>query len=148
VALVSRPLNAADLESLAGLEARYLERHGGAPLVSAASLRFYQRSGHAFVAERAGLALGFALGRTGWDGASATVSVERIAVDVGAPEALDALIAAVTKSAYDAGVYRIELRIPAGDGVTLERAQVSDYRSSTTRLMTRTLGSRGDEEAT
>lgn len=143
MAIVVRPVTEADLEALAALERHQLTRFLDRELVSAASLRYYGRSGHAFVAERSGRAVGFALGRTGWDGARATVSVERLAAEEGAYDALDALLAAVTKSAYDAGVHRIELRVPNADAATLARAEGGGFRAEPIALWTRTLGSGG-----
>jgi hypothetical protein len=143
VAIVVRPVTEGDLGALAALERQQLARYPDRELVSAASLRFYGRSGHAFVAERSARTVGFALGRTGWDGARATVSVERLAAEKGEREALVALLAAVTKSAYDAGVYRIELRVASADSGTLALADSNDFRTESIALLTRTLGTGG-----
>lgn len=142
MALVARPLTGEDLERLSALERRHLADHGGEPLVSAAALGLYGRSGHAFVVERGGEPVGFVLGRAVWDGRRATLTAQRLAVaDPGDIEAIDALLAALTKSAYDAGVYRLELRLDAGAQEAIERGIASGFRPAPITLLTRILGS-------
>lgn len=143
MALVVRPLERVDFETLSALDRCHVEAYGSEPLVSEAALGFYQRSGHAFVVERDGEAVGFTLGSALWNGQHATVVVTRLAVaDQGDFEALDALFAAVTKSAYDAGVYRLELRFDTGADGAIDRGLDHGYRRAETTLLARTLGSR------
>lgn len=122
-----RPLQVGDLDALEALDLAYAAALGAERAVSRASVHYYQRSGHSFVAERpspgeaAPVALGFALAHPSWSGAHAVVRLERLGV-AGAPpdeaaEAATALAAAVVKSAYDAGVYRLEANVPAADAV-------------------------------
>lgn len=143
MALVVRPVSEDDLDAVVALEREHLARYPDRPLATAASLRYYGRSGHAFVAECSGRLLGFALGRSSWDGARASVTVERLAAADGADDAIDALLAAVTKSAYDAGTYRIEIRVASGDAALRARAGAEAFRPEPITLLSRTLGSRG-----
>lgn len=144
MALVARPLSVSDLGPLEAIELRHLEAFGGDALVTAASLGYYQRSGHAFVVERAGAAVGFVLARALWDGRRATVSAARFALaDPGDEAAADALLAALTKSAYDAGAYRLELQLDDGAGSAIARSLDSGFRRSGITQLVRTLGSGG-----
>ena len=76
----ARPLTLDDEDVLAPLDAAYARRFGLEPLVSRASLSFYVRSGHAFVAVRAGREVGFAFAQAVWNGARPTVYLNRLAV--------------------------------------------------------------------
>jgi hypothetical protein len=53
-----RPVETDDLADLAPLDAAYAARYGVDPLVGAAALSFFARTGHAFVAHPAGGAAG------------------------------------------------------------------------------------------
>lgn len=147
MALESRPLDTIDLESLRALDRIHTRRFGVEPLISAASLGYYRRSGHAFVAERDGTAVGFILGRALWDGQQAAVSAARVAVaEPGDVAVLTTLVDAFTKSAYDAGVYRLELRLDDDDATAIDAGLARGYRRAAHTILSRRLGSREAKE--
>lgn len=133
----ARPLSIDDLDELLAIDVEYAAARGLEPLVSLASLHLYQRAGHAFVAHagdetasaarrESSPATGFVLAQAIWGGDRATVSVQRIALKREADEtAALALVKALTKSAYDAGVYQLEVSLPAAD-VAARRAFESE----------------------
>ena len=151
----ARPLTPDDEDVLAPLDAAYARRFGLEPLVSRASLSFYVRSGHAFVAVRSGREVGFAFAQAVWNGARPTVYVNRLAVmdpddenskgsgDLGARLAL---VEAVTKSAYDAAVYDLQALLPAGDALGRKALTEKSYGLKDYVVFERTLGSRGAQK--
>ncbi len=154
----ARPLTPDDEDVLAPLDAAYARRFGLEPLVSRASLSFYVRSGHAFVAVRAGREVGFAFAQAVWNGARPTVYLNRLAVadsdedpsdanaDEGDLDARLALVEAVTKSAYDAAVYDLQALLPAGDALGRRALGEKSYSLKDYVIFERVLGSRGAKE--
>lgn len=140
----ARPLSADDQELLGPNDAAYAARFGLEPVLSRSSVSFYVRTGHAFVAVRGGEAVGFALAQAVWNGIRPTVYLNRLAVpdmdDVGAREAL---LEAVTKSAYDAAVYDLEVQVPEADGGAAGALAAKQYALTPARVYRRVLGSRG-----
>jgi len=148
-----RPLLEADLELLAVIDTGYAAHHRVAPTVSLAALRFFERSGHSFVAERVdddGLArvTGFLLAQAVWTGDSPTVHGLRLAVDeVAAAEARAALVKALVKSAYDAGVYQLLFRTPGADEPLRDALKAEGYLLDDQVTLELMLGSRAREWA-
>jgi len=142
----ARPLSADDQELLEPLDAAYAAHFGLEPVLSRSSVSFYVRTGHAFVAVRGGEAVGFALAQAVWNGTRPTVYLNRLAVpdaglgDMGAREAL---LEAVTKSAYDAAVYDLEVQVPEADGGAAQALATKQYALTPARVYRRVLGSRG-----
>ncbi len=119
MAAFARLLNADDLGALQPIDKAYAKQRALVPAVTRASLHLYQRSGHSFVAYAepgAPEVAGFLLAQATWSGDSAAVNVQRLALahddDLAAATAL---VKALSKSAYDAGVYHLEVSLPAGD---------------------------------
>ncbi len=136
-----RPVEVDDLDALALLDAAYAATHGLALAVVRASLAFYARSGHAFVAGPPGAPLGFVFAHAVWDGARPTVTVARVvAVDDDAG-VLHALVEAVVKSAYDAAVYDLVIDLPAGDAAA-RAALDAPWIEQPVRRFERVLGAR------
>ena len=135
-----RPVAADDLAALAPLDAAYAARLGLEPQVTLGSLHYFGRSGHSFVAEEGGAALGFALAHSTWAGGDAALRLERL---VGAPAAAGALAAAVVKSAYDAGVYRLVAELPRGDATGRAAVEAAGFTPRETVSYARRLGSAG-----
>ncbi len=148
----ARPLTPDDEDVLAPVDAAYARRFELEPLVSRASLSFYVRSGHAFVAVRSGREVGFAFAQAVWNGARPTVYLNRLAVmdpDDASLEDLDAclaLVEAVTKSAYDAAVYDLQALLPAGDALGRRALTEKSYGLKDYVIFERILGSRGAQK--
>jgi hypothetical protein len=146
MSLLLRPLEVDDLGALEALDVDYAGRHGLAPIVGSASLAYYARSGHAFLAQAperptgsaAGSAAGFALAQAVWDGARPTVRLVRL---VGALAARRALAEAVVKSAYDAAVYALVAEVPTTDTELAELLASGGWGEHPTRRFERLLGS-------
>lgn len=140
----ARPLSPEDGPLLSAIDDAAAERGGQGPLLNAGSLSFYARSGHAFVAIRDGEPCGFALAQAVWDGHRPTVRLRPLAVAEAADDAArDALLEAVTKSAYDAAVYDLLADADEGDAHLRSRLTRADWRPEPVRTFRRTLGSRG-----
>lgn len=140
----ARPLTSEDGAVLEAVDAAAADRAGQEPMLTAGSIAFYARSGHAFVAVRDDEPCGFALAQAVWDGRRPTVRLRPIAVaDVADDEARTALIEAVTKSAYDAAVYDLVADAAEGDLRTHSLLEREGWRPEPTRSFRRTLGSRG-----
>ena len=145
----ARPLTPDDEEVLAPIDAAYARRFGLEPLLSRASLSFYVRSGHAFVAVRSGREVGFAFAQAVWNGARPTVYLNRLAAadeDDSGLEARLALVEAVTKSAYDAAVYDLQALLPAGDALSRRALDEKSYKLKDYVIFGRILGSRGAQK--
>lgn len=142
----ARPLTGDDRHELEPIDAAAAERAGQEPLVTAGSISFYARAGHAFVAVRDGRPAGFALAQAVWDGRRPVVRIRPLAVaDVADDEAREALLEAVTKSAYDAAVYDLVIDAAEGDGRTYALLQRVGWKPEPVRPFRLTLGSRGAE---
>lgn len=145
MAIHARPLDAEDGASLRAIDESYADAHGLEPCVTLASLRFFARSGHAFTAvDDLGAVRGFVLGHAVFDGERPTVRAVRLATPPPGDEAaLRALLRALTKSAYDAGVYDLRLDVPRTDLAGSAALAFEDYRPRNEVPFGRTLGSRG-----
>lgn len=147
----ARPLTAEDQAALEPLDASYAAQYGLGAVVTKSSVSFYVRSGHAFVAVRGGETIGFVFAQAVWNGTRPTVYVNRLAVtevadtdiDAGAREAL---LEAVTKSAYDAAVYDLQVQVPEADGGAAGALAAKSYVLTAERLYSRVLGSRGQPQ--
>lgn len=140
VSPIVRPLNTDDVDALRPLDRNYARRTGCEELVDASSLSFYARSGHAFVLEMSGEIRGFLLGQAVWDGRRPNLLVRRMVASEGAERV--ALLEAVTKSAFDAGVYDLLVELPDGDSAGLAALNSCDYYPRRSRLFERVLGTR------
>ena len=146
----ARPLTPEDQEALEPLDRGYAAQYNLEPVVTKSSVSFYVRSGHAFVAVRGGEAVGFVFAQAVWNGTRPTVYVNRLAVVVAADTHIDtgareALLEAVTKSAYDAAVYDLQVQVPEADGGAAGALAAKSYALTSERLYSRVLGSRGQE---
>lgn len=140
-----RPLaDAAEAEAaIRATDAAYAERHGLEPALTRGSLSFYARSGHAFVAYADGEPSGFVLAHSVWSGERPVVQVSRLAAAEGDAASRRALVEALTKSAYDAAVYDIEVLHPDADTAGAEAWTAQAYRAAGRTVYRRVLGSRG-----
>ena len=140
----ARPLSPDDQEALEPLDASYAEHFSLEPVLTKSSVSFYVRTGHAFVAERGGETVGFVLAQAVWNGTRPTVYVNRLGVpDLTDTEAREALLEAVTKSAYDAAVYDLQVQVPEADDGAARALAAKSYALRPERLYGRVLGSRG-----
>lgn len=143
----ARPLTPDDREALEPLDRDYAAAYGLGSVVTKSSVSFYVRSGHAFVAVRDAETVGFVFAQAVWNGTRPTVYVNRLAVtgaaDAGNNEVREALLEAVTKSAYDAAVYDLQVQVPEADGGAAGALTAKSYTLTTERVYTRVLGSRG-----
>jgi hypothetical protein len=139
-----RPLVVDDLEALAPIDRAAAARVSSEPLLTAAGMAFYARTGHAFVAEAEEGPRGFCLAQAIWDGRRPTLRLAALAVaDAADGEARAALLEAATKSAYDAAVYDLVAEVPEDDAATGELLRREGWRPEPVRPFRRTLGSRG-----
>ena len=143
----ARPLTVDDLDALLELDAAYAERYGLEPRMSLASANFHARSGHSFVLEDDETVKGFVLASAVWNGVRPVVRATRLAVADEGHAALTALIATLTKSAYDAAVYDLEVEAPDGDDDLRRALGDEQYRAAPSVLFRRVLGSRGQGSA-
>lgn len=125
-----RPLELDDEAPLAAIDQRYAEAQQLPPIVRAAALSYFARTGHAFVAEarRADATLavaGFVLAHALWDGWAPSVQIVRlVATD---ERARHALLEACVKSAYDAAVKHLAVDAPASDAELLRALSEHDF---------------------
>jgi len=139
----ARPLEPDDGARLEAIDRAYAAAYGLEPRGGPASLRYFARSGHAFVAVGAAGVLGFVLAQAQFDGERATVVAHRLATEPpGDPEALSALLKALTKSAYDAGVYDLRVELPSEDLAGAAALSVEGFAATPTVVSARYLGSR------
>jgi hypothetical protein len=139
MSLLLRPLEVDDLGDLEALDAAYAGRHDVAAIVGPASLAFFARSGHAFLAlERPTRTVGFALAHAVWDGARPTLRLVRL---VGERAPRRALAEAVVKSAYDAAVYALVAEVPTGDAELADLLSGAGWGERPIRRFERVLGS-------
>ncbi len=144
--MLYRFLEEPDFEPLEKLERRLApERSKHGYRATPASLRYYSRTRHSFVAEEDGELHGFLLAQAVWQGDRATVLVTRALADD--PETLEGLLRALVKSAYDAAAYEVALLVDPEEDPTLARAaQATGLADSKRRLFARVLGARGNRE--
>lgn len=140
----ARPLEADDAPDIETIDADYARAFGLEPRAGTASLRFFARTGHAFVAERGGSVCGFVLAQAVFDGERPTVLAARLASrPLGDDEILKALARALTKSAYDAGVYDLRVELPERDAAAADALAGEGYVAAPVSVHVRQLGSRG-----
>lgn len=148
MSIVARIPREDDLEALLALDAAYSERHGLESAVSMGALRFFARTEHSFVAERrerGGVnTVGFAFAQAIWTGDRPRLLIERI---VGNGAAGGALLAALIKSAYDAGVYDLAITAPNSDEPLAHALTDEGFLTGQGRWFVRVLGSRGERLA-
>ncbi len=139
----ARLLSSDDQETLESLDASYARQFGLEPIISRSSVSFYGRTGHAFVAVRNARTVGFVLAQAVWNGTRPTIYVNRLNVPNDDNEAREALLEAVTKSAYDAAVYDLQVQVPETDAGAAQALAVKNYALRPERVYGRVLGSRG-----
>ena len=144
MASFARPLTSDDLEVLEPVEQAYTESLGLEPVLGLSSLTFYARSGHSFVAMTDKDVTGFVLAHAVWDGTRPAVYVNHLAVaDLQDDASREALLEAVTKSAYDAAVYDIRVLHPQPDEAGQTALATKQYTETPITVYERILGSRG-----
>jgi len=159
------PIDLSDLEQLMAVDRHYAAATEVDSIVDRASVHFYQRSGHSFAARGTAAArgssaarnssatrgsseagssdelLGFMLAHASWSGGRPVVRVERLAA--GATDVARALVEAVVKSAYDAGVYDIVAAVPTRDLLAATALSDASFAEGDLSVYVRVLGSRG-----
>ena len=144
MASFARPLTSDDLEVLESVEKAYTESLETEPALSLSSLTFYARSGHSFVAMKDKEVTGFVLAHAVWNGTRPAVYVNHLAVtDLQDGGSREALLEAVTKSAYDAAVYDIRVLHPQKDKAGQAALTTKQYTKTPITVYERILGSRG-----
>ena len=142
----ARPLSQEDEAELTEIDKSYADRIGLTPFLSRSSLHFYIRTGHSFVSVSSGQPTGFVLAQPVWNGTRPTVYVNRLAVaEVTDTASRLALLEAVTKSAYDAAVYDLQVLYPVADEEGLGALEEKQYFERPYRIFERILGSRGQK---
>lgn len=143
----ARPLTIEDGAALRDIDQQSALRYGLEPALTQGSLSFYARTGHAFVAVCDDCPRGFVLAQAIWNGTRPTVVATRLAVLTDPDdEARAALLAALTKSAYDAAVYDLQVQLSRLDKRTAQVLISQQYRDLPLSLYGRVLGSRGQQE--
>ncbi|WP_243028168.1 DUF1999 family protein [Thermus albus] len=128
-----RPFSELDLD--------LLNRVAGNRPLSRGAVRFFARTGHSFLAEEGEEPKGFALAQAVWQGEATTVLVNRVE---GQDQAtLEGLLAAVVKSAYDAGVYEVALHLDPSREALKRALEAQGFHIGPLVLAVRILGSRG-----
>lgn len=140
-----KPIDVDALDALIDVQNRdgaWSQRDGD---VTRGAISFYERTGHAFLAEDEGGVRGFVLAQAVWDGNRPTVRLQRLAIaERDDDEARHALLEALTKSAYDAAVYDLVAEVDAADAAVRAWLEANGWRLHETRLYGRTLGSRAN----
>lgn len=143
-----RPVTGSDARLLGELDGIYSARLGIGTTATPGSASFHARTGHSFIAEEAGEALGFVLASAIWTGGRPLVRLERLAArDEAAAGVLHALLAALVKSSYDAGVYDLLAEVPQADTAAAAALNQNGFAAAPVNMFTRTLGSRGQVTA-
>ena len=133
-----------DTDVLLGIDSSYSAAFGLDVTASRGSASFHARTGHSFLAEQDGDVRGFVFANAIWTGGRPTVRLERLAVED--PEDLPARLAlldALIKSAYDAGVYDLLAELPAADSTGAEALAANGFTDRPVRNFGLVLGSRG-----
>ena len=141
MALVVRPLGAEDEYALIPIDVSYSVTHLVEPMVGRTQLSFYSRAGHSFIAEERGVISGFVLGHAIWDGSRPSVRIRRVVSSENQSHIRAALLDAVVKSAYDSGVYDIELEFVSSDEALRAVLEEKGFELKPIRLYNRRLGS-------
>lgn len=139
-----RLLGSEDEAALITIDRDYAEAFAVEPVIVPGCLSFFIRTGHAFVAEVSGTVVGFALAQVVWDGSRPTLQVRRMVATGEKSKILEALLAAITRSAYDSGVYDIELSVIGGDAAAEAALLATGFRRRPVVAYGRVLGSRGE----
>lgn len=144
--ILIRALSQDDFEELQTIDASYAKAFKVEPMLTLGSLNFYARTGHGFASLQTGKMTGFVLAQSVWNGFRPVLQMNRLAVlNANDKASRSALFDALTKSAYDAAVYDIQLLMPKHDTDALSLAQEKDYTPSDLSVFERTLGSRGQK---
>jgi hypothetical protein len=142
MSVFTRPLEGADLDAVAAIDARYATRLGLAPLVDRATVAFYARSGHAFVRDEGEGAVGFVFAHAVWDGGRPVVRLSRVAAADDDAAILAGLLEALVQSPYDAGVYDLVAEVPTQDVAAQAALRGAAFVPRPVVRMERVLGSR------
>ncbi|GGJ41272.1 DUF1999 domain-containing protein [Deinococcus roseus] len=106
---------------------------------SVASLRFFERTEHSFVAEAEDVLYGAVFAQSVWHGDKPTVWISRILLHPAAPsDTLAGLLKACSKSAYDTAIYEVHTCL------TPEQAAAAEGFRSQGIYAVRHLGSRSE----
>ncbi|MEZ4607957.1 MAG: DUF1999 family protein [Deinococcales bacterium] len=142
MACFARPLSEDDFEVLSPIDQAYALKWDLEPQLSRASLSFYLRTGHSFVAMRQGRAVAFVLAQAIWNGVRPTVWASYLAAEEDDQEACEAMLEAVVKSAYDSAVYDLEVSLPCEDMTGQLALEIKGFLLRPLKLYKRVLGSR------
>ncbi|WP_038045922.1 DUF1999 family protein [Thermus caliditerrae] len=123
------------------LDLDLLNRVAGSRPLSLGAVRHFARTGHSFLAEEGEEPMGFALAQAVWQGEATTVLITRLEGEDQAT--LEGLLAAVVKSAYDAGVYEVALHLDPERKALAEALRAQGFAIGPLVLAVRVLGSRG-----
>ncbi|MEM7736775.1 MAG: DUF1999 family protein [Deinococcota bacterium] len=147
MACFARALSQDDEPALLAIDQAHIVQFGGEVLIQRSSLSFFERTGHAFTAFNDDQVVGFVFAQAIFNGTRPTIFVSRLAVhheDVDVvKQALELLVEAVTKSAYDAAVYDLMWHVPASDEKLQRTLAKNQYDKCETHVFERVLGSRG-----
>jgi hypothetical protein len=140
--MVFRGFEEADFAALAQFESSFYQDARPTLRAVPAGLRFFSRSGHSFLAQAPedNTVQGFVLAQALWQGDQVTVLITRL---LATPGAYQGLLAAVVKSAYDAGVYEIALHLDTQNQDLTRALQENGFTVGPLVLAVRLLGSRG-----
>ena len=139
----AKPLQLNDAEQLRPIDEAYARYFKVETRLTRGSLSFYVRTGHAFVAVRKSEMVGFVLAQAVWNGTRPTLLVDYMPVaKMQDLVARLAMLEAVTKSAYDAAVYDIQVQIFTKDTVAIQSLIEKQYDEKELRIYERILGSR------
>lgn len=139
----ARPIELKDAETLKNIDKIYAQQCAETSKLTKGSLNFYIRTGHAFIAIRNNKAIGFVFAQAIWNGMRPTVFVDYIAViEKTDLEARLIMLEAVTKSAYDAAVYHIQVQVFTKDTVAIQALLEKQYYEKPLRVYERILGSK------
>lgn len=139
-----RPVTSDDTDVLLTVDSSYSGAFGLEVTASRGSASFHARTGHSFLAELDGAVRGFVLAHAIWTGGRPTVRLERLAAaDPADLAARLALLDALVKSAYDAGVYDLLAELPAEDSVGARALAANGFSSRPVSSYGLVLGSRG-----
>mgnify|MGYP000158392185 CR=1 FL=1 len=140
-----KPIDVDALDALQAVHAkaeRWMRQGEG---VTRGAVSFYERTGHAFLAEDDEGVRGFVLAQAVWDGVRPIVRMNRLVIaEPTDEEARNALLEALTKSAYDAAVYDLVAEVDGGDDAAQAWLEANAWQAQDVRLYERTLGSRGN----
>jgi hypothetical protein len=141
--MLCRDIRESDFGALGALERQLLGEHPPYRYrCTPGALRFFSRSGHSFVATEADEIMGVALAQAVWQGDQVTVLITRLLSC--SDEATQALLGAVVKSAYDAGVYEVAMHVDPNNPAMCQALRDQGFQLGPLVLGVRVLGSRGE----